>query len=164
MNDNLVEMLAKTLKSVREMDWTTWRPQAGDFRIGDYLFSNQPPLTERILQAYLGNCVWVWNRPILFAEQERVRDALVGLWLDDGLDLDFSRLNEILSFVWMFQELAGAAPKIRETVRQELLQSLPSGTFPGIDTEIPGMAAAKKTLGPLFPASTLRSPSETPRS
>ena len=160
-NENFVEMLGHALKSVLEMDWTTWRPQPGDFRIAEYLFADQPPLTEGILQAYLGNCAWIWQRPIPLAEQKRVRDALVKLWLEDGLDLDFSRLNEISSFVLMFREIASAIPAKQEALRQELSRNLPIGAFPGIDVEIPGIAAAKEMLGPLFPPSTLRSPAKT---
>lgn len=158
MGDNLVELLARALKLVREMDHVAapaWRfPHCG-------VPVRQPTAAHRrYSSAYLGNCAWIWQRIIPLAEQQRVRDALVRLWLEDGLDLDFSRPNEVSSFVLMFQEAASAIPARQEALRQELSRSLPISAFPGIDIEIPGMAAAKEMLGALFPPSMLRSPSE----
>lgn len=163
MNEELVGMLARALKTVRETNWATWRPQPGDSRIAEYLFADQPPLTEGIFQIYLANCSWIWQRPIPVSEQNRARKALVKLWMDDGLDLDFSRLNEISSFVLMFREIATATHAKQEALCQELSRNLPVGAFPGIDVEIPGMAAAKEMLGPLVPPSTLSSPAKTGR-
>lgn len=161
MADDLVELLADALKRVREMDWTTWQPQPGDARIAEYLFANQPPLTNGILYGYLADCAWIWQRPIPPAEQQRARDRLVKLWTEDGLALDFSCLNEVLSFVWLFEGLQSATPVQQEAVRQQLVRSIPFGSFPGVDVDIPGIAAAKQALGPLVPPSTLRAPTQT---
>lgn len=156
---NLDQIMASALQTIRAANWETWQPDPGDTWIVQHLFGNQPPLTNGILQFYLWGCTWIWQRPILPLEQQRVVNGLTTRWHTDSFNFDYSWLQEVLSFVWAIAELRTATPQQMEAVRQEFLAHMPDGVFPGIDTLVPGLAHTKQVPGFGLPVpSVLQSP------
>ena len=157
----LDELMQAALKIVQDMDWKTWHPQPGDAWIVERYFEDQPPLTDGILQWYLTDCAWIWQRPITPFEQERVKSTLLERWMKDSLDMEYTWVREILCFVWLPQQMYRATPGEREAMRAQLAAQIPDGAFPGIDTLVPFVAEAESALTPKISASTLRTPDET---
>jgi hypothetical protein len=146
---DLPGLLAAAREAVEATNWSAWQPPPGDVWVAEHLFADQPPLTGGTFTGYLSFCTWLWQRPISPAEQERVRAALVQLWTEDGLDLEYTRIYNIMSLLWLLTSLQGLRPEEQEELRQQLVAELPDGSFPGVDTEVPGaqQAEAEKQAG-----------------
>jgi len=158
---SLDEVLAAAHAQVRAIDWTTFQPMPGDTRLAEHLFGPQPELTTVLLNGYLSTCGWIWRRPVRPDEGQRVANALVALWTDRGLALDFAPLVDVLSLAWLPGTLQRLPPDRQEALRKELLAQVPDGQFPGVDVPVPGAAAAAAAERAAIPASTLASPEST---
>jgi hypothetical protein len=155
------ELLAAAHAEARSVDWTTWQVPPGDARLAEYLFANEPPLTNGLLATYLMACGWIWQRAIAPDEQQRASDSLVALWTEHGLAMDFEPLSDVISVAFLPGHVQGLPPDVRERVRQELLALVPDGRFPGVDVPVPGADAAASARQARIPASALRPPTET---
>lgn len=160
-SEELTTALAAAHAQVRGIDWTTWQVPPGDARLAEYLFANQPPLTNGLLGTYLSTCSWIWGRPIAPEEQQRAAAALMALWLDRGVALDFAPLLDVLGFVALSDQIMAMPPATQEATRQELLAALPDGRFPGVDVAVPGAVAAAAVEQAKIPVSTLSTPDAT---
>jgi hypothetical protein len=154
-------VLAAAHAQVRAVDWSTWQVPPGDARVAEYLFADEPPLTNGLLAEYFTTCSWLWQRPIQNDEGQRVSAALNGLWLDHGLAQDYAPLFDVLSVVALPGALQGLDPAALEAVRTDLVAAVPDGSFPGVDCPVPGAEAAAAIERAKIPASTLASPEST---
>jgi hypothetical protein len=158
-------ILAAAEAQVRGMDWTTWPVPPGDARIAEYLFADQPPLTNGLMAGYLNTCAWIWQRPIAPAEQSRAASALIVLWANQGAAMEYGPLLDVLSLTVLPNQLQGLTPDRVEAVRLALLERVPDGHFPGIDAPVPGAEAAAQvaeaTHRASIPASDLAAPDRT---
>jgi hypothetical protein len=157
-SNGLIELLAAAHAQVRAVDWASWQVPPGDAPLAEHLFADEPPLTNGLVQGYLATCSWIWQRPIAPDEQQRVATALIGLWMDRGLDQDYAPLLDVLSVVALSERLATEPPATLGQLREELLQVVPDGKFPGVDVAVPGAEAAGAIEQAKIPASPLSAP------
>jgi hypothetical protein len=157
-SEALTQLLAAVHAQARGVDWASWQVPPGDARLAEHLFADEPPLTSGLLQGYLTTCSWIWQRPITPDEQQRAAAALIGLWMDRGLDQDYAELLDVLSVVALSAHLPSLPPATLDQLRQELLQSVPDGQFPGVDVPVPGAEAAAAVEQAKIPASPLSPP------
>ena len=160
-SSELTDALARAHAQVRAIDWSTWLVPPGDARLADYLFATEPPLTNGLVGTYFSTCSWIWARPIMPDEQQRVVTALVQSWAMHGTALEFEPLLDVLSFVALSDELLALPPETVERVRGDLLDSVPDGRFPGVDVPVPGADAAAALEQAKIPVSTLATPDAT---
>ncbi len=143
--------------------WTgpSWRVPPGDARLAEYVFADEPALTNSLLQGYLSTCSWIWRRPIVADEQQRVAAALTALWTEHGIAQEYAPLFDVLSVVALSDQLLTLPPATQDQMRQELAQSVPDGRFPGVDVPVPGAEAAAALEQAKIPVSTLSTPDLT---
>jgi hypothetical protein len=158
----LAEVLAAAQAEVRAVDWTTWQVPPGDARIAEYLFADQPALTNGLTIGYLNACAWIWQRPLAPAEQSRAASALIVLWADKGSAQDYGPLLDVLSLTVLPNHLQGLSADEVEAIRRELLSQVPDGHFPGIDGPVPGAEAAAEVAEAAHRASIPPSDLATP--
>lgn len=84
------------------------------------------------------------------------------LWTQDGSTLDYTRLYDVLSLVWLLGGLQGLAPADQESLRAQLAAEVPDGAFPGIDAAVPGAAAAAATEAEALEAFLDQAPPPSP--
>ncbi len=160
-SDGLTEVLATAHAQIRAVDWATWQVPAGDARLAEYVFADEPPLTNGLLQNYFSTCSWIWGRAITPEEQQRVVNALVVLWTDRGVAQEYAPLLDVLSVVVLSDQLLTLPPERLDGMRQELVGLVPDGEFPGIDVAVPGAQAAAIVEQAKIPVSTLSAPAVT---
>lgn len=160
-SDGLTAVLAASHAQVRGIDWASWQVPPGDARLAEYLFATEPPLTNGLVGQYLTTCSWIWGRPITLDEQQRVVAALIELWARQGTAIEFEPLLDVLSVVALSDQLLSQPPATLERLRQELLDVVPDGRFPGIDVPVPGADAAAAIEQAKIPVSTLSAPDMT---
>ncbi len=154
-------VIAAAHAQVRSVDWSTWQVPPGDARVSEYLFADEPPLTNGLLAEYFTTCSWIWQRPIQDDEGQRATAALEATWTDRGLAQDYAPLFDVLSFVALPGVIQALEPAAIEALRVELLAAVPDGAFPGVDCPVPGAAAAAAIEQAKIPASTLATPDAT---
>jgi hypothetical protein len=160
-SDALTRLLAAAHAQVRSFDWASWPVPAGDSRLAEYVFADEPPLTNGLLQSYFSTCAWIWQRPITLDEQQRVAGALVVLWTNHGVAQDYAPLLDVLSVVAISDQLLTMPAETHEPMRQEFLGLVPDGRFPGVDVTVPGADAAAAVDQAKVPVSTLAMPDVT---
>jgi hypothetical protein len=160
-SDELTAVLAAAHAQVRGIDWASWQMPPGDARLAEYLFADEPPLTNGLLGSYFSTCSWIWNRPIAPDAQQRVAAALIALWTEHGTAQEYAPLLDVLSVVALSDELLKLPPTTHDGIRQELLKDVPDGRFPGVDVPVPGARAAAAVEQAKIPISTLSAPDVT---
>jgi hypothetical protein len=160
-SDALTDALAAAHAQVRGVDWASWQVPPGDARLAEYVFADEPPLTNGLLGSYFSTCSWIWNRPIAPDEQQRVAAALVALWTEHGIAQEYAPLLDVLSVVALSDQLLTLPPETPEALRQEILHVVPDGRFPGVDVPVPGADAAAAVEQAKIPVSTLSAPEVT---
>jgi hypothetical protein len=160
-SDGLTEVLAAAHAQVRGVDWASWQVPPGDARIAEYIFADEPALTNGLLQGHLSTCSWIWQRPINPDEGQRVFPALLTLWAEHGHAQEYGPLLDVLSVVALSDQLLKLPPATADQMRQELLQVVTDGRFPGVDVSVPGAEAAAAIGQAKIPASTLSAPDVT---
>jgi hypothetical protein len=161
ISDALTGVLAAAHAQVRGVDWASWQVPPGDARLAEYVFADEPPLTNGLLGSYFATCGWIWNRQIGPDEQQRVAAALVTLWTVHGVAQEYAPLLDVLSVVALSDHLLTLPPGVPDQMRQELLELVPDGMFPGVDVPVPGADAAAAVEQAKIPVSTLSAPDVT---
>ena len=91
-SDGLTGMLAAAHAQVRGVNWASWQVPPGDARLAEYVFADEPGLTNSLLQGYFSTCSWLWQRPIAPDEGQRAATALMALWTEHGIAQEFEPL------------------------------------------------------------------------
>jgi hypothetical protein len=157
----LTDVLAGAHAQVRAISWAAWQVPPGDARLAEYVFADEPPLTNSLLRGYFSTCSWIWQRPVAPDEQERVAAALITLWTDHGIAQEYAPLLNVLSVVTLSDQLSTLPPATVDKMRQDLLAVVPDGQFPGVDVAVPGADAAAAIEQAKIPVSTLSTPDVT---
>ena len=150
-SDGLTDVLAAAHAQVRGIDWASWQVPPGDARLAEYVFADEPALTNSLLQGYLSTCSWIWGRPIAPDEQQRVAAALVALWTEHGIAQEYAPLLDVLSVVALSDQLLTLPPATQEEIRQS------TGA-------VRATTAGSRASTCRFPAPMPRRPSSRPRS
>jgi hypothetical protein len=161
ISSGLVDVLRAAHAQVRGIDWTTWQAPPGDARLAEYVFADEPALTNSLLQGYFSTCSWIWQRPITPDEGQRVAAALTALWTEHGHLQEYAPLLDVLSVVTLSDQLLTLPPATLDQLRQELLEAVPDGQFPGVDVPVPGADRAAAVEQAKIPVSTLSPPDVT---
>lgn len=160
-SDALTALLAAAQAQVRSVKWASWQVPPGDARLAEYVFADEPALTNTLVQGYLSTCSWIWQRPIAPEEQQRLAAALMALWTEHGHAQEYAPLLDVLSIVALSDQLLTLPPATQDQMRLALRQSVPDGQFPGVDGPVPGAEAAAAVEQAKIPVSTLSAPDAT---